>query len=65
MTGNRFRPVSVREEVYEDVSRLAKEEEKSIAEVVSDAIENYKDYRRDIRRKADRIIELLEKDTTK
>ncbi len=65
MPATGFKPVSVRAEVYDDVSKIAKDEEKSIADVVSEAIENYKDYRKDIRKKADRIIELLEADSTR
>ena len=62
MPANGFRPVSVREEIYSTVSEMAKEQNKSIADIVSEAIENYRDYRKDVRKKADYLIELLEKD---
>lgn len=52
----------MREEIYSTVSEMAKEQNKSIADIVSEAIENYRDYRKDVRKKADYLIELLEKD---
>ena len=62
---NGFKPVSVREDVYAVVSKLADEDETSIADVITKAVENYKDYRKKLLQEFVRIRQLLEQEHAK